>query len=92
MQVHASACRERSNSSFAPAAEPATSPAFFISFGSQHSAQISLWELEVAGTASLPFPERSSKHLFLRKTFRQQLKELAGLQICTNSLFQLGSV
>lgn len=91
MQVHASACRERSNSSFAPAAEPATNPAF-RSFGSQHSAQIPLWELEVAGTASLPFPERSSKYLFLRKTFGQQLKELAGLQICTDSLFQLGSV
>lgn len=50
MQVHASACKERSNSSFVPTAEPATSPAF-SSFVSQHTAQIPLWELEVAVTA-----------------------------------------
>lgn len=91
MQVHASACRERSNSSFAPTAEPATSPAV-SSFASQHSAQTRPWELEVAATASLPFPGRSFKCLFLRKTFGKQLKELAGLQICMNSLFQLGFV
>lgn len=50
MQVHASACRERSNLSFAPAAEPAASPAS-SSFGSQHTAQIPPWDPQAAVTA-----------------------------------------
>lgn len=89
MQVHASACRERSNSSFAPTAEPATSPAS-SSFGSQHTAQIPLWEPKVAVTAYLPFPERSFKVSFLKKDFQTAIEGTCWITNLNEQLLSAG--